>query len=51
MEALNTRFKQEGGNVYDSIPIPEKKDLKKEVVNQEKDSNWKKQILHESRKR
>ena len=45
METLNTRFKQVGGNVYDSILIPEKKDSQVGGGKSEKNSNWKKQYL------
>ena len=46
METLNTRFKQEGGNVYGSIVIPENKESQEGGGKASaKDSNWKKQYL------
>ena len=46
MEALNKRFKQEGGNVYGSIPILQKNNSQEGGgKSSASDSNWKKQYL------
>ena len=45
MDQLNQRFKQEGGNVYDTISISEQKLSQEGGGKSEKNSNWKKQYL------
>jgi hypothetical protein len=45
MDQLNQRFKQEGGNVYDTISISEQKLSQEGGGKSEKNYNWKKQYL------